>query len=390
MLCSVARVNPNYSQIATALTGNIDWSLLLSLAAAHSVRPQLIHAFQKLDWVGVPAEKKRSLLDFLRLHKARSLFVAAELIRVRDELSQRAIRFATFKGPSLAAGLYGDLSLRECNDIDLIVEKQQIAQAEAVLGSLGYRSVLGGPAFRGAFLSYQKQYMFVRENPCLAIDLHWDFTRTSVPFPVSPAEIWSDLGQVAIGGHVVPTLGRANLALVLAGHGAKEGWRCLGWVADFAVFIEKHRDLDWSIVLDRARRRGCGRSVLVGCQLAAQLLGTRVDADLLRLAGNNVQARRTAEALVSRISNGYPVAALDREFGDFELCETHLQKALALGQLIITRTVGDYASMPLPRPLWRIYHLTRPFRLATKVITNFGLGGKRGRRRTVLSGIPQV
>jgi hypothetical protein len=40
---------------------------------------------------------KRSLLDFLRLHKARSLFVAGELIRVSNKFTQEAIRFA--KGP---------------------------------------------------------------------------------------------------------------------------------------------------------------------------------------------------------------------------------------------------------------------------------------------------
>jgi hypothetical protein len=42
------------------------------------------------------------------------------------------------KGPSLAADLYDDPALRECNDIDLIVEEQQIARAEGVLGSLGF------------------------------------------------------------------------------------------------------------------------------------------------------------------------------------------------------------------------------------------------------------
>ena len=33
---------------------------------------------------------------------------------------------------------------------------------------------------------------------------------------------------------------RNEMALFLAGHGTKEGWRCLGWVGDFAMFIEKH------------------------------------------------------------------------------------------------------------------------------------------------------
>ena len=267
-LCSVGQVKPDYSQIAIALKGDIDWAVLLSLAAAHSVRLQLIHALRRLNWVGVPAEIKRSLSDFLLLHKARCLLVASELIRVSDEFSQRAIPFATFKGPSLAAGLYGDLSLRECNDIDLIVDQQQVVRAEAVLGSLGYRSDLGSSGFRSAFLSYQKQFLFVREgDSSLAIDLHWDFAPTSVPFPVTSATIWSNLEQVDIGGRLVPTLGRADLALLLAGHGAKEGWRCLGWVADFAMLIEKYPDLDWSNLLDRARRKRM-QSIVAG-RLAA-------------------------------------------------------------------------------------------------------------------------
>jgi hypothetical protein len=128
----------------------------------------------------------------------------------------------------------------------------------------------------------------------------------------------------------------------------------------------------------------------VGCQLAAQLLGTRVDADLLGLAENNVQAHLAAEALVRRIRNGYPVPALDRELGDLELCENWLQKARAIGKLLITRTVSDYVSMPLPRPLWRIYHLTRPFRLASKAIANLGSVRSPERRRKLLSRIPQV
>jgi Uncharacterised nucleotidyltransferase len=389
VLCLVAQVKPDYCRIATALRGDIDWAKLVSLAAAHSVRPQLVQALWKLNWVGVPAEIRQSLSDFQLLHKRRSLLLAGELIRVSDALTQKAIRFATFKGPSLAAGLYGDLSLRECNDIDLIVEEQHILQAEAVLGLLGYRSVLGSSVFRGAFLSYQKQFMFVRENePSLAIDLHWDFVGTFVPFPVSSAEIWHDLEQVQIGGRVVPTLGRADLALLLAGHGAKEGWRCLAWVCDFSKLIEENPDLDWSGLLDRARRRGCGRSLLVGWQLAAQLLGTRVDVHLLGLAENNMRARLVSEAVVRQIRIGYPVPASDRQLSSLELCENWLQRARSIGHFLVTRTIGDYVSMPLPRRLWRIYHLTRPFRLVGKVITNRSKSLEQ--RRESLSRIPKV
>jgi hypothetical protein len=362
-------VQPDYSQIAALLKGSLNWTVLLSLAEVHSVRLQLIRALQRLDWVGVPFEIKQSLSDFLLLHKAHSLLVASELTRVNDEFSRRAIRFATFKGPSLALQLYGDLSHRECNDIDIIVEERQVARVEAILGSLDYRAALGSSEFRSAFLSYQRQYLFVRtDNSNLAIDLHWDFAGTSVPFPVTSAEIWNNLERADIGGRLVPTLGHADLALLLVGHGAKEGWRCLGWVADFAMLIEKHSKLDWRDLLDRARRRGCNRSLLVGCLLVARLLGSRVDESLLRLAESDVAARAAAEALVNRLRNRWPAPASGRELSELDLCESRKQRARAVGSFIVTRTISDYVSMPLPRPLWRIYHLTRPFRLAGKII----------------------
>jgi hypothetical protein len=390
VLCLVAQPRPDYRRIATALKDDIDWAILLSLAAAHLVRPQLIDALSKLDWIGVPTETKRSLFDFLQLHKMRSLLAAGELINVSRELSQNDVRFATFKGISLAIGLHGDLSLREFDDIDLIVEEEQIASAENVLGSLGYQPILGSSAFRAAFLSYQRQAMFVRQNnPSLAVDLHWDFAGMSVPFPISSSEIWSNLDQIDIGGRLVPTLGRVDLGLLLAGHGAKEGWRRLAWVSDFAMFIEKNPGLGWKSLLERARRRATSRALLVGLKLAAQLLGARVDTELLELAENNVSARRAAEALIRRIRSGYPVPASQGELYEPYLCENWLQRAQAMGSLVTTRTVSDYVSMPLPRRLWGIYHLTRPFRLACRVFMNRDSTLSAEQREELLSRISQ-
>jgi len=370
LLCLVARPRCDFDRATAMLRSDLNWSLLLSLAGSHSVRPQLAHTLGKLDWQRVPSEARLYLLDFLRSHKARSLFLASELIKVTEQLSQRAIRFATFKGPSLAVGLYGDLSLRECNDIDIIVDEQQVPEAEAVLASLGYKPAHGSAKFRATFLAYQRQFMLVREDPMLAIDLHWDFTATHVPFPIDPSEIWRNLEEVEIGGRAVPTLGRNDLALFLAGHGTKEGWRCLGWVCDFAMLIERCPDLDWDQLLDRARQRGCGRSLLLGCQLAAELLGVRVKGDLLEFAENISESRLTAEAILRRLGKEAPTPSSERFLGDLELCETRAQKGRVMARTLMTRTVGDYTSMPLPRSLWPIYHVTRPFRLIGKALTS--------------------
>jgi len=371
LLCLVARPRRDLDRVAAILRNNLNWSLLLNLAAAHGIRPQLVHTLRKLDWLGTPREVKHSLLDFLRSHNARSLFIASQLVEVTELLSHGAIRFATFKGPSLAAAIYGDLSLRECNDIDIIVDEHQVPEAETVLASVGYKPAHGSPEFRAAFLSYQKQFMLVREDSMLAIDLHWDFTWTHVPFPLRPSEIWSNLEAVEIGGRAVPTLGRNDLALFLAGHGTKEGWKCLGWVCDFAMLIEKYPDLDWNQILGRAQQRGCGRSLLLGARLAAELLGIQVKGNLLKLAENANESRLAAEAILRRMRNEAPVPSSERFLGDLYLCETHAQKGRVMARTLMTRTVGDYLSMPLPRYLWPLYRVTRPFRLIGKVLTSF-------------------
>jgi hypothetical protein len=107
--------------------------------------------------------------------------------------SREGLPFATFKGIALAALHHGNQSLREFDDIDLIVPQPRLAEAERLLRSLGYGSADGEEAFRGAFFAYQRQYAFVRTSPDVSVDLHWAFTSAHLPFPLDPAEIWTDL-----------------------------------------------------------------------------------------------------------------------------------------------------------------------------------------------------
>jgi hypothetical protein len=45
-----------------------------------------------------------------------------------------------------------------------------------------------------------------------------------------------------------------------------------------------------------------------------------------------------------------------------------LHKLWPVASLLTTRTVGDHKAMPLPKPLWGMYYLTRPFRLTQKAV----------------------
>jgi hypothetical protein len=371
LVCHLVRPAPRLAAAREILRRGIDVDALLQTAEQNCIRPRLIAGLAALSWQGMPASAQASLADFRRVHLVHALSAAQQLSRVAAALTAAGVRFAAFKGATLAKQLYGDLSAREYSDIDLIVPKPQVGDAEDVLAALGYCGD-GDRAFRGAFQAYLRQYGFVHPELGVAIDLHWDFSGSHVPFPLDPDEIWDALEQVPIGYQGVPAVSGANLALLLAGHGTKEGWRSLDWVCDFAMLVHRRPDLDWPAIHRRARARGCGDALLLACAMAERLLDFPVPAELSRPVTQRGRIGALASALVDDLRRNALAPRKPENLSDLELCDTRRDRIGAVLKLAFTRTVGDYQAMPLPPELWRVYHATRPFRLAAKAITGRG------------------
>ena len=182
------------------------------------------------------------------------------------------------------------------------------------------------------------------------------------------AEIWSRLEQVTIAGRTVLTLAHDDLALFLAAHGTKEGWRSLIWVCDFAELLRKYQDIDWTAILDRAQQSHSSRPLLLAILLASTLLDAPAPAELIDKARSNSAVRALAEEAQLRMLRPAPQGEL-REFLNSLNTHDRLRHRLwPVATLLTTRTVGDYQAMPLPKPLWGIYYFTRPFRLAGKAV----------------------
>lgn len=367
-LCLLVRPRPDLARAAQVLRDDADVAALFRLAADHRVRPRTIESLALLSGVELPAATKASLETFRRLHSVRVLSLVEELRRVGAALKSRDVPFATFKGPALAARLYGDLAGREFSDLDLIVPRVHYESAEQALAALGYDGVQGDRAFRRAFLAHLRQCAFGHRDVDATVDLHWDFRGIHLPFPLLPGEIWEALESFAIGDATVPTIGGANLALLLAGHGTKEAWRSLDWICDFAMLVDRCPGLDWLEIHRRARRRQCGDAVLLACTLAEQLLGTPVPEPLVNPLGASTRVPRLASALIDELRQGRSPAQLREGVTDLDLCETAGARMKAVLTLAMAPTAGDYAAWPLPQPLWPLYRALRPFRLAAKAL----------------------
>jgi hypothetical protein len=365
-LCLISHPRPDWTSAHDILLAGLDHGGLFRLAGQHGVRPQLINAYGRFAWEGVAASLRTECDAFQRTHLAKMLFLSDELRRIDELFARSGIALVAFKGASLAAFLYGDLSRREYNDLDILVPKDRVAEAERLLGSLGYSGPFGDAEFRHAFLAFQQQYAFVREDIGASIDLHWHFNGTHSPFPLQPEDACRETADVKIGDRHIATLSGANLALLLAGHGTKETWKKLGWVRDFATLVHREPDLDWAAVFRRAQVQGCGNAVLLGCVLADRLLGVPAPRVLVQAAQDNPAVRKNADAIEGIMRRGDPPAAVRPYLEDLGLCDRWSDRAKSVVRQSFTRTVSDYVAWPLPPPWWRLYYLTRPFRLVFK------------------------
>ncbi|MCP4381298.1 MAG: nucleotidyltransferase family protein [Hyphomicrobiales bacterium] len=351
-----------------AKSEDLNWSTVLKLAQQHGVKPILQQTLRTARWDAIPRQVQAELDGFSVENLKKSLYFVGELFKLIERLKDQRTDVVTFKGPILAETLYGDLSLRQFVDLDILVRQPDLRKAEDVLTALGYEAHFPDRDFRSTFLSYQGQYAFRHRQTGTWVDLHWQFSSRGASFPITPEEVWSKSQQVRVADRLFATLTDDDLALFLAAHGTKEAWRRLVWVSDFARLLCKHHDIDWKQVLTRARQSDSSRPLLLAIFLSSTLLDAPAPAELLEEARNDAAVLKLADkAKQQLVYNTEP-----GELGDFlNTLSTHTWLRYRLWPAVVlltTRTVGDYQAMPLPKSLWGIYYLTRPFRLANKAV----------------------
>jgi hypothetical protein len=319
-------------------------------------------------WNAVPQTIQLELERFMRENLQKNLFLTGELLRLVRVFQQNDIPIAVFKGAVLAETVYGDLSLREFNDLDIIVHQADLCKAEDILTANRYVAQFPDRDYRSTFLAYHGQYAFSHCETGLCVDLHWQLSSKGVAFPVQSAEIWSKLRQMTIAGRKLLTLADDDLVLFLSAHGTKEGWRRLIWVSDFAELLRRCQKIDWTEIVDRAHRSHSSRSLLLAIDLASTLLGAPAPAHLIDRARADSAVQALSEKARLRMLRSAPQGELSEFLDSLNTHDRLRHRLWPVATLLTTRTVGDHQAMPLPKPLWGIYYLTRPFRLAGKAL----------------------
>lgn len=359
---------PHRQRILQLVETGLDWPYLLRMAAWHGLRPLL---YRHLNAIASPAVPQPVFVELWGNHEAtarRNRGMARELSKILAALDAHDIPAIPYKGPALAAFVYGDLALREFGDLDILLRPADLLKAKARLEGLGYRAQYPlAPAAEAAFLRSSSQYHVVLRHPehATLVELHW---KTDPDYPVEQGtdQWWKQLGRTRLDAADIRCFSVEELVLVLCLHGTKHYWGSLGWLVDVAELLRQHPRLDWEWIAAKAGALACTRRLAVGLRLAHRLLEAPLPAQALSAFQGMAEVEKLATDMAASLFPPRQLSAFERLGRNLRLYERLGQRLSHCVSAVLAPSLIEWSRWPLPRALFILYVPLRLARLTRK------------------------
>jgi hypothetical protein len=349
------------------------WRVIARLAHEHGVFPAVARNLRRLGWPQVPVEIRKELEASERLNAARNTLLGRGLQGVLERFGRAGIRVIPLKGVALAESLYGDVTLRVCADVDILVPRRAVGPAIELLRADGYESAdryhVDWTEIE-LLLHSSMEYGLVSPPAALRypLELHWDIAWRWRADTGMMDDLWADARPGMVLGTDAWTLSPRWELLYLALHAARHRWSALKWLVDIHEACIRG-GLDWAGVEDRARRFGLERALHLSLGACRVLLGTPLPPEL----EGHAPPRRL------RVLHSTPVTVggWREALSAVRLFPRPADKLRYLGRLLLQPALAEWQLVRLPPGLRILYYPLRPLRLALTsswVMVRAGLG----------------
>jgi len=243
--------------------------LLLLLANRHGLTPR---CYTHLPSTSTPLY--RQLRQDYHHIAHYNMLLSSQLLRIVARLHASHIPLLILKGAPLAQIAYGDITLRQYGDIDLLVESTSLLRVAHELITLGYHSdtpitLLHNPTC----LAVESDVTFRHPNG-VTIELHWRLFREKIAKHPTFSQLYQTHTLISLQQRAIPILSTEIHLVYLCLHGGKHAWERIAWIYDLDQLIRSHPTLDWEKAEAFAKEIEAQRSVWVGLALTHHLFGT--------------------------------------------------------------------------------------------------------------------
>jgi hypothetical protein len=381
LACAASPFTSAHLRSLRELAGSeLDWHAVLNLTKSHGLLA-LVH--ERLSEISdaVPDDIRRAVSREFEQNARQTLWLAQLLFNVSDLFQRHGIEAMPYKGPILAQQLYGNVTLRQYSDIDILIRSADVPRASLVLQEAGFTAALELSAREERdYIAAGYEYTFHGLKNPNVLEVQWRILPRFHAVDFEVAECFRRAQKIFIGERPVATLSNEDLLLVLCVHAAKHAWSKLSWIRDVAE-LSQMRNVDWGQVIREAGRLGLRRIVAMTFQIANQMLRTPLPPAIQPLMEADGAVCWIAQQTCQQIRTGDEMEVESLAYFRFmtQLRERPIDRLRFWFRLATTPSVSEWSLVRLPDVFSPLYHGVRAVRLGSRLFR-----GRRFRPRTSL------
>ena len=273
LLCSAPDITKaRQDHIKELLNLSLNWEEVLESAHWYGIAPLLYHNLNNIQERQFIPEKIMSAFEKV-YHKnaVRNTYLFQELNIILEALNGNGIDVIILKGIALAETVYGDMGLRPMGDIDFMVKREDLLQAERIVSGLGYHFHGNIPSEK--YRENHQEIGYIHNKKKISIDIHWHISNKSHPARIRVIDNniienwWKDARSVECYGRKALTLSPEDFVLHLCLHflkhrfitqnGAFSSKCALLQMCDIFQTIKLYKDeIDWKMFKYKADKYG--------------------------------------------------------------------------------------------------------------------------------------
>lgn len=372
-LCCSENIKPELNEVLKSSKNGLKWEEIIKVCIENSVLPSVYLNLEKNYKELVPESIFKKMKQLYKQVSLSNVNKVKELIKISKSFSDENIDNLAFKGPTLAAIAYGNISNRQYRDIDIFISENNFEKARQILIHLGYK-----PQFR-IHSSYKKIYLrswnylnFYSKNGTSSIDLHWRSANSHFSFSMDFNHLNKKPLEVEIYNQRIKTLSVENNLINLCQHGCKHGWKKLVWILDIHKYIENSDSINWEVIFTESDKLKCTNMLKTGLLISNILFNTNLPDSIKKMIHAEKKIKRLVLKRVnSIIENRHEKKIIFLPSEDYfyiNTMQTLKDKILHFISFFMPTTL-DW-KLGLPTSLYFIYYFYRPLRVIKRKYLN--------------------
>lgn len=355
-------------QAITAQMTQHDWHDFLFWIQRHKLTSVIANDKAFLANNYLPHFVADSIADLQHSVAIKALAVFRATVNIQTLFDAHGIPCVFVKGVVLSQLLFDDCAMRETNDVDLFVPRDQVKAAEITLLDAGYRQISPTRPLterqRKSFLRFGRHLVFCHPLNQVHIELHWQFAGNPYCVPVAYlTEMLKQCATVEVYGHSIKTFSGIDTFIFLSIHGWLHRWAEAKWLFDMALLTVQLSEKRFALLYARTINLGLEQIVVTTLLLLQAVFGKFLP-DWLKKYTNSPTELLVRHSLFAICQRDVSYLEKPRQLLLGALLETQLQRSLRFKLFHFYRlniSSDDWHSFPLPDQLFPLYALLHPF-----------------------------